>query len=135
MRNDNNLCLIYAIVVGISYFESDPLRFEYCKPYNKKLEVKVNKVVKDLALNPYLECGVKEVRTLEQYFKHYQIMIIDAEGKINPKPIYLNHSCEFHKFIYISLYKGHYYTIKSVLTFYGCNYYCHYCKKRLPLSW
>ena len=70
-------------------------------------------------------CGIPEIKILDQHFKDYQLMILDA----NCETMYLDTEKDCHKFIYLINRYDHFDCILSMKAFYGISYYCDYCKK------
>ena len=126
INNNDNFCLIYSVLIGQAYWDKHPLKGNYAANCNL-LKTQVHKIAKHLDLDPDVELGISEIKRIETYLKEYQIMVLDWE-KSKSIPIYLNTNAEFNKYIYVLLYKNHFYAIKSIAAFYECNRYCHACK-------
>ncbi|CAF1086399.1 unnamed protein product [Brachionus calyciflorus] len=111
---------------------SDPTnefqRFCENKPYVTpvfKNDNLLTRIVKELYL-PNAPCGIEEIKRIETYLCNYQITIINSDGKIDNKPIYIGP--QNNKYIYLC-YTGTYYNvITSKKQFYNRSYYCDFCK-------
>ena len=71
-------------------------------------------------------CGIPEIKKIETCLDKYQIMIIDGNNQLNT-PIYLNKDAKYDRYLYLCLYKEHYYAISSMRRFLNKDYYCHNC--------
>ena len=131
INNTDNFCLIRAIVIAIAYCEKHPDRHNMLsRPNNKRMLNKLNCIrnVKNIQDEP---CGINELIKIEKCYKYYQIMLIDSTYKITNKPLYLNTTDKFSRYIYL-LYiheDQHYNVIESMASYLFKSYYCDLCKK------
>ncbi|CAF1083629.1 unnamed protein product [Brachionus calyciflorus] len=131
--NNDNLCAVRAIIIGKAYADNNPITTELVKPYSKQLEQQLIRVVKDLFLSNQ-PCGLEEIKRIEAYFRDFQITIINCDGKLDKKPIYIGPKNIKH--IYLCYTGTHYNVISSMKRFYNRSYYCdfnnledHFCIK------
>ena len=70
------------------------------RPNNKRMLNKLNCIrnVKNIQDEP---CGINELIKIEKCYKYYQIMLIDSTYKITNKPLYLNTTDKFSRYIYL----------------------------------
>ena len=125
--NTDNYCLIRAIIIAIAYYENDPSKIKMLdRPTNRKLMTKVLDAVKACKIEG--ASGINDLINLEAYFKDYQIMLIDASYKITNKPLYLNQTTKFNKYLYLFHTGDHYNVIESMPAYVNKAYYCDLCK-------
>ncbi|CAF1132843.1 unnamed protein product [Brachionus calyciflorus] len=86
--NNDKLCALRAIIIGKAYADNHEIKSELAKPNSKILEQYVTKVVKKLYL-PNAPCRIPEIKRIETFLCDYQITIINCDGKIDKKPIYI----------------------------------------------
>ena len=128
--NSDRYCLIRAIIIAIAYFENNPdKRNMLQRPNNKKLMVNVLEAAKACSIDDNHPCTINDIINLENYFKEYQIMVIDASYKITNNPIYLNKIDKFNKHLYLFHTGDHYNVIESMGSYLNKSYYCNLCKK------
>ena len=127
ISNDDNQCLIRAIIIGKAYADGEKQPYRLNSNNNKEMIRRINIVRKSIKL-PNTGCGVNEARVLENYFKYYQIMIIPFNYKTSKTPEYLNNKRQFNKYIYIMHRQNHYYLVRSMKTFLKRSYFCDLCK-------
>lgn len=125
--NKDNYCLLRAVLLGIAFLEEPKSAGLYLTKKKSEFEEKVLKTSNLIKLED-TPAGYKEYIVLENYFKHYQIMIIDKNYVSKVNCIYLNEDIKFEKFIYVLHHQHHYYLIKSMKSYTNRSYYCHYCK-------
>jgi len=126
VQNTDNRCLLKSIIISIAVYDGDQKKLKQLlrqnSPFLHKEAIKVSKIC---GVGDY-PCGIQEVKKFEAYFRDYQIMIIQNDGKFIKEPVYIGHPNKKH--IYIS-YTGTYYNvIKSIKRFYRMAYFCHNCK-------
>jgi len=123
--NDDNLCLIRAVVVAIQFQRNKESlkknKVSYCK---KNLTEKVFKIAKKLKIKDK-QCGMKELKKLEVFFKDYQIILFDDKIGFDKTPIYAGKPNR--KSIYLLYTNTHFNVIKSIARFYNRSYYCNFC--------
>ena len=98
IENDDNYCLIRAVIVAIANYENDPnlnklLKYPSTLLYNKVVQVAKKCQIDDKP------CGIQEIKKLEVYFKEYQITLLNSDSKFDNKPIYSG--LKNSKFLYI----------------------------------
>ncbi len=126
VENTDNRCLLKAIIIAIAFESGDKkIINKVTKKHSSFLHKEAKKISKKCCV-PNIVCSYPEIKKFEAYFKEYQIMIIDNSGLLK-EPIYLGPPNNKH--IYISFTNTHYNVIKSICSFFGSNYYCHFCKK------
>lgn len=127
VKNDDNFCLLRAIIVAKAYADKENNAYLLLRKNNKKMKKRLDKMCKDLNITN-TQCGLNEVKKIEQYLEDYQIMIIDQEGVLEPEPLYLNETRIFKKHLYLSFTGNHFNVITSMEAFRNRSYYCHLCK-------
>ncbi len=126
VENTDNRCLLKSIIIAIAVYDNDKNKIkQLSKPNSLLLHKQAIKISKICGVKNY-PCGLEEVKKFEAYFRDYQIMIIQNDGKFVKEPIYLGHPNKKH--IYISYTGTHYNVIKSIKRFFRNVYYCHQCK-------
>lgn len=126
--NEDNFCLIRAIIIAIAYIEKDKnYKNMVQRPNNKTLRSKIIKVANDCNISSN-GCGIKDIERLEQYFENYQIMVIDKQYTITEEPIYLNKNKKFSKFIYLLYNENHFNVIVSMTAYLNKKFFCDKCK-------
>ena len=127
IKNDDHYCLIRAVVVAIEYLENKlsnkPKKSNY-NPLSQRISNKVFETVTKLRMKNK-PCGIDDAHKLEVYFKHYQITIINNEGKFDKVPLYAGKKNIKH--IYLSYTDSHYNVIKFIKRFYNRSYFCPVC--------
>jgi hypothetical protein len=123
--NNDEYCLIRGIIIGMWLNNSN---LDLTK-FPEKLESETKKMVNELSLENS-QCGISNIKEIEEYLIHYQITLMHTNTIIWKEPIYVNFNKKFEKYIYI-VYDNvtkHYSVIKSMTGFLKRNYYCHKCK-------
>jgi len=102
--NDDNLCAIRAIIIAISAQSgSNSLLKRYMRPHSKLLRELTLKAADKCNISNN-SCGIDEFKKLELYFREYQIMVIEGNGKLS-KPIFIGNKNNKH--IYLSYTGSH----------------------------
>jgi hypothetical protein len=126
-QSSDNLCFLRAVLIAIAYCDKDSISAS--KYYKKINQDKFSPEVMELSEKTEIRgpCGKEQIKLVEDYFKDYQIMVINGNGK-DDSPIHLNMDRKFSKYIYLCLYENHYYVINSMKIFTNRSYYCDVCK-------
>lgn len=119
--NDDNYCMIYAVLVAINYYETKK-KFSV----TNALSHKVYTIARKLKINN-APCGIDEVKKLEVYFKDYSITLIDSRPHSSNTPLYSG--IRRNKYLYLAYTGTHYNVIKSMKVYTKRSYYCNPCKK------
>ena len=122
--NDDNFCLLRAILIGMRYSDNSPDKASYSKPNNAQIESDVRYFKKTLNL-PNDGCGLGEVKQIEAYIENYCISIID--GTTHKSSNFLYKGLKNKKFIYLLYTNSHYNVISSMPAFLERSYYCNFC--------
>ena len=92
----------------------------------------LNSLTEALATKLFLatdkECGISEVKLIEDELVDYQIMIFNVNFRTFNEFLYLNKTKTFKKFIYICYDQKHFSVIKSMKAFLSKSYFCDFCK-------
>ena len=126
--NTDELCLLRAIIVALACDSKEKdVRNLVARPNSKEFKRRLDQLCNATQIfsGP---CGVEHIKIVEDYLKEYQIMVINGNGKINKEPIYLNRNREFNKYLYLCLYRNHYFVVTSMRVFLNVDYYCDKCK-------
>ena len=88
--NDDNFCLIRAIVIANAHKKKIKERFKMlARPTNKKLVAVVHKAAE--ACNILNRCAtINDITELEKYFGKYRIIILDENYIDSEKVLYAN---------------------------------------------
>ncbi len=130
--NQDNNCLLRSILIAKFYFDF-VLAFKTTKRLKSKelyayVEKETNRVSLDLGFDGE-ECGIFELKLIEEYFVEYQIMLFHHNVVTHKTPIYLNNDKKFDKHLYVILdNKRHYSAVISMKAYLEKSYYCHFCK-------
>lgn len=125
INNNDDLCLLRAVLVGKAYADKEPYRNRLLHHNNRCLNKRTLQLARDIQINDQ-KCGIKELRAIEIVLKWYQITLFNSDGKFDAEPLYQGPMNE--KFIYITLTEDHYNVITSMPVFYNRCYFCDYCK-------
>ncbi len=126
VQNTDNRCLLKSIIIAMAVYDNEIKKIkQFLRPNSLLLHRQAIKVSKICGVGDY-PCGLEEVKKFEAYFRDFQIMIIQNDGKFVKEPIYLGHPNKKH--IYISYTGKHYNVIKSIKRFFRKTYFCHHCK-------
>ena len=124
-ENDDNYCLIRAVIIAIANYENDPNLNKLLKYRSNLLHNKVIQVAKRCQIGDK-PCGIQELKKLEVYFKEFQITLLNADSKFDSKPVYTG--LKNSKFFYLYHTGNHYNVIKSMKVFTNKSFYCDFCK-------
>ena len=125
--NDDNLCLLHAVLVGKAISDNEKNVYLLAKKNNRKLKKRVIELAKQLNVKDG-PCAIDLIKKIEDLWGSYQIMVIDNQDPHNMSTLYLNKDKEFKKFIYLSFTNNHFNVITSMTAFLKKSYYCHQCK-------
>ena len=125
--NNDELCLLHAVLVGKAYADAENRRDLLGKKNNRELKKRVNELALQLGITN-APLTIEMCAKIEEKLKDYQIMVIENKSSLEQHTIYLNTSRIFHKFIYISYSNNHFNVIKSMRAFVNQHNYCNYCK-------
>ena len=124
IKNNDNLCLLRAFLVGKSHADKDPLLKKIKRHNNSILKQRLQDLLKKINFKDE-PCGLNEIKILDDFFPDYQIMVINNFYET----IYLNSDKKSSKFIYLLYNENHFDVILSMKSFYKRSYWCDYCKK------
>ena len=119
--NSDNYCLLRAILIGKAFTDNDPDKNKLAEPNSTLLNRMVEKIIKELKIEDK-PLGLEELKMIEMYLQDYQITLINGDGKLEKKPIYVGPLNK--KFIYICYTESHYKVITSMKAFYNRQYFC-----------
>jgi len=122
--NNDNMCCLRAILIGMRYSENCSDKSVYAKPNNKEIQKDIEYFKNNLNL-PSDGCGISEVQQIEAFIENYCITIID--GSKQKSRHFLYKGPKNKKFIYILYTNSHYNVITSMPAFLGRSYYCNFC--------
>ena len=126
--NNDNYCLIRAIVIAIAYKEKIKERFKMLeRPTNKKLVAEVHKAAAACNIvNRY--ATLNDLIELEKYFVKYRIILLGENYIDSEKVLYANNDYgKIKSYIYIIHDSDHFNVIDSIKAFSGKNYFCEAC--------
>ena len=126
--NNDNYCLIRAIVIAIAYKEKIKERFKMLeRPTNKKLVAEVHKAAAACNIvDRYVT--IDDLIELEKYFAKYRIILLGENYVDSEKVLYAN--TDYGKFksnIYIIHDGDHFNVIDSIKAFCGKYFFCEAC--------
>ena len=122
IRNQDELCMARAIVVGMAKLENDP-KYDLIKQGKSVQRTRALELHRKAGV-PLQPCGIEEAKKFQTVLPHYQLVIVSAEH-LN-SIIYKGPTRE--KVIYLYLHHGHYDFITSMPGFIGRTYYCLECE-------
>jgi len=122
--NDDNMCCLRAILIGIRYCENYPDKANYSKPNSAHLLRDIEYFKNTLNL-PNDGCGIAEVQQIEAFIENYCITIIDGTTIKSNKFLYKGPKNK--KFLYLLYTNSHFNVITSMPAFLGTSYYCNFC--------
>jgi len=137
IRNDDNLCLPRAIVVGLAHLrvKKNPLDHEACvhyrkiRDYRRSFQFEEAKKLRDAVKLPDRESTIKDVKIYEEFL---DTSIVVHSASIGNKRVYNGlPNCENRIFLYHSERDGvgHFDTITKVNAMMNTQYYCNDCGK------
>ena len=134
--NNDNFCLIRAVLIGIHVFNKTKNIRYFLK--NKKNIIELDSHVKNFVKEKQIEdteLGLEHVKILEDYFG-YQITIYDENYSYSKKPIYIGELKNKFIYLYYSTKdkRGHYDVIKSMSSFFNASYFCDFCKNKYEVK-
>ena len=91
IKNTDNLCLLRAFLLCKAVVDKDPDVINLKKQKNK-LTFLAQELSTALNFDSQKPCGIPEIKILDQHFKDYQLMILDA----NCETIYLDTEKDCH---------------------------------------
>jgi hypothetical protein len=86
--NDDNYCLIRAVIIAIAFIEKDKNLNKLLRHRSSLLLNKVLDVAKKCEIEN-VSSGINEIKKLEVFFREYQITLINNNGMLNNEPIYV----------------------------------------------
>ena len=132
ITNNDDLCLVRALVAAIAKIEKDPKYKSLVNPRGRAQERKAREL-HEAANVPLGPCGIPEVEMFQNHLTNYEINIVSADHNnciiYPPKPTTSN-----AKPIYLYLHGGHYDVITSMPGFLGKSYFCHKCRQGYDIT-
>ena len=128
IKNNDDLCLARALVVGIAKVDKDP-RYNQIKKSDRPVQREKALALHRAANVPLGPCGLNEVALFQQYLSDYQIRVIsgDHNNSIIYPPQPLGTAEKKHLTLYF--HDNHFDTINSIPGFLGHGYFCFRCDK------
>ena len=123
--NNDNMCLLRAILIAIKYVENHDDKKDYSHPENKQIKQDIETIRKALQL-PESGCGIEEIKQIELFFEEYCITVFDGNAPKSCKYIYKGQKNK--KFLNLCYTESHYNVINSMPAFLNVSYYCNYCR-------
>ena len=134
IKNEDNLCGLRAVIIAVAYdkYQENKTK-ENLRTFNKlsRFRSTMLQTLVDLIgskCNIFGKCSILQFRKLEVYFRRYQIIVIENNGKTNPVPIYDGNYNE--RQIYLCYTGSHYNVIKRPKVFFKATYICIRCNKK-----
>ena len=127
--NNDNFSAVCAFLIGKFVNDGHTRIDNLCRKNNRELTMLTNELVEQLGFENK-PCGIRELAKMESFFKNYHLTVFDESCFLakNSIPIYSGPLIDHNKFVYLLLYKKHFYVIKSPARFFNCKKYCNYCK-------
>ena len=128
IKNNDDLCLARALVVGIAKVDKDP-RYKQIKRSDRPVQREKAIALHRAANVPLGPCGLNEGALFQQYLSDYQIRVIS--GDHNDRVIYPPQPLGTDEKKHLALYfhDNHFDTINSIPGFLGHGYFCFRCDK------
>ena len=137
--NADNRCGVRAVILAVAFYNSkltkDKTDIRYFNNLNRLhstlLEREVTKIstICNIKDRP---CGISEFQKLEVYFKDYQIVLVNNDGKLDKIPLFKGIENKYT--IYICYTGSYFNVIKKINLFYKCKYYCNKCSVEYNIS-
>ena len=128
IRNNDDLCLSRALVVGIAKVDKDP-RYNQIKKSDRPVQREKALALHRAANVPLGPCGLNEVALFQQYLSDYQIRVISGDHNNSiiypPQPL----GTDEKKHLTLYFHDNHFDTINSIPGFLGHGYFCFRCDK------
>ena len=125
----DHLCAVRAFLVAKHYLEKDVKSVRnVLRGNNRLLESETAQVAKSLGFDNSRALGLSDIAKLECFFKDYQVTVYDHNSRFtsSKQPVYKGPAAS--KFIYLLLFKNHFWPIISPKAFFQTRSYCHFCK-------
>ena len=128
IKNNDDLCLARALVVGIAKVDKDP-RYKQIKRSDRPVQREKAIALHRAANVPLGPCGLNEVALFQQYLTDYQIKVISGDHNNSviypPQPL----GTDEKKRLTLYFHGNHFDTINSIPSFLNRNYFCFRCDK------
>ena len=128
IKNNDDLCLARALVVGIAKVDKDP-RYNQIKKSDRPVQREKALALHEAANVPLGPCGLNEVALFQQYLTDYQIVVISGDHNNSiiypPQPL----GTDEKKHLTLYFHDNHFDTINSIPGFLGHGYFCFRCDK------
>ena len=128
IKNNDDLCLARALVVGIAKVDKDP-RYKQIKRSDRPVQREKAIALHRAANVPLGPCGLNEVALFQQYLSDYQIRVISGDHNNSviypPQPL----GTDEKKHLALYFHDNHFDTINSIPGFLGRGYFCFRCDK------
>ncbi len=124
VKNNDNLCLLRAYLIGKSSADKDPDIKKLKRPSSSVLKKRAQDLHKTMKFRNEA-CGIPEIKKLDEHFPGYQLMVISDSCET----LYLNKEKQSSKYIYLLHRGNHFDCILSMKAFYKTSYWCDHCKK------
>ena len=128
IKNNDDLCLARALVVGIAKADKDP-RYNQIKKSDRPVQREKALALHRAANVPLGPCGLNEVALFQQYLSDYQIRVISGDHNNSiiypPQPL----GTDEKKHLTLYFHGNHFDTVNSIPGFLGHSYFCFRCDK------
>ena len=128
IKNNDDLCLARALVVGIAKVDKDP-KYKQIKRSNRPVQREKALALHRAANVPLGPCGLNEVALFQQYLTDYHIRVISGDHNNSviypPQPL----GTDERKHLTLYFHDNHFDTINSIPGFLGRGYFCFRCDK------
>lgn len=122
IENNDNLCLLRAVIVAKAYAEKENARHLLLRQNNRLLNKRTRQLAAQINISNQ-RCGIAELRKAEIFLRDYQITLYRNN---ETTPIYEGPMNK--KFLYITLVGEHYNVITSMPYYFNRSYFCDHCK-------
>ena len=128
IKNNDDLCLARALVVGIAKVDKDP-KYKQIKRSDRPVQREKALALHRAANVPLGPCGLNEVALFQQYLTDYHIRVISGDHNNSviypPQPL----GTDERKHLTLYFHDNHFDTINSIPGFLGRGYFCFRCDK------
>ena len=122
--NNDKMCCLRAILIGMRYCENSPDKASYSKPNSTQILQDI-KLFKETLNLPDDGCGINEVQQIEAFIENYCITIIDGTTKKSNNFLYKGPKNKKFIYFYLLYTNSHFNVITPA--FNGTSYYCNFC--------
>ena len=125
----DHLCALRAFLVAKHYVDHDIKSVRnVLRGKNRLLESETADIARSLGFDNSRPLGLSDIAKLEWFFKDYQVTVYDHNSRFTSSkhPVYRGPLAS--KFIYLLLFKRHFWPIVSPKAFFETRSFCHFCK-------